>query len=49
MKRYCVISFCNMYVLPYAKLYIDSIIASGAKCDLIYWDRDAENGAKKAI
>lgn len=46
MKRYCLISFCNMYVLPYAKLYIDAIIASGAECDLIYWDRDAVNGAK---
>jgi len=46
MKRYCLISFCNMYVLPYAKIYIDAIIASGAECDLIYWDRDAVNGAK---
>lgn len=32
--------------MQYAKLYIDAIIASGAKCDLIYWDRDAMNGAK---
>lgn len=46
MKRYCLVSFCNMYVLPYAKLYINPIIASGAECDLIYWDRDALNGAK---
>ena len=46
MKRYCLVSFCNMYVLPYAKLYIDEIIASGAECDLIYWDRDAANGEK---
>ena len=44
MKRYCLISFCNMYVLPYAKLYINAILASGAECDLIYWDRDAVNG-----
>lgn len=46
MKRYCLISFCNIYVLPYAKLYIDAIIASGAECELIYWDRDAVNGTK---
>lgn len=44
MKRYCLVSFCNIYVLPYAKLYIDAIVDSGAECDLIYWDRDAVNG-----
>ena len=44
MKRYCLISFCNIYVLPYARKYIDAILASGAECDLIYWDRDAANG-----
>lgn len=44
MKRYCLISFCNIYVLPYAKLYIDAILESGAECDLIFWDREANNG-----
>ena len=46
MKRYCLVSFCNIYVLPYAKIYIDAILASGAECDLVYWDRDAVNGEK---
>lgn len=45
MKRYCLISFCNIYILPYAKLYINTILNSGAECHLIYWDRDAVNGA----
>lgn len=44
MKKYCLVSFCNIYVLPYARKYIDAILASGAECDLIYWDRDAANG-----
>ena len=44
MKRYCLVSFCNIYVLPYVKLYIDAITASDAECDLLYWDRDAVNG-----
>lgn len=44
MKRVCLVSFCNMYYLPYASLYIDSIIANGAKCSLLFWDRDAVGG-----
>ena len=44
MKRYCLVSFCNIYVLPYAKIYIDAIKNAGAECDLLYWDRDAVNG-----
>ena len=44
MKRFCVVSFCNIYVLPYAKLYIDSIIRSGNSCTLLFWDRDSVNG-----
>lgn len=44
MKRYCLVSFCNIYVLPYAKLYIDAIHSSGAECDLVFWDRDASDG-----
>ncbi len=33
-----------MYVLPYARIYIDAIHSAGAKCDLIFWDRDSVNG-----
>ncbi len=49
MKRYCLVSFCNIYVLPYAKLYIDAILNSGAECDLIYWDREAVNGERDSF
>lgn len=44
MKRYCIVSFCNIYVLPYAKKYIDAIQQSNYECTLLYWDRDAING-----
>jgi len=44
MKNYCLVSFCNIYVLPYAKTYIDEIIKSGNKCTLLFWDRDAVDG-----
>ena len=43
-KRYCLVSFCNIYLLPYAKIYIDAINSAGAECDLLFWDRDAVNG-----
>lgn len=33
-----------MYVLPYARIYIDAIHSAGAECDLIFWDRDSVNG-----
>lgn len=42
MKRICLVSFTNIYVLPYAKLYIDKIINSGNSCSLLYWDRDLD-------
>lgn len=45
MKRICLVSFCNMYVLPYANIYINKIIESGNECCLLFWDRDAVNGA----
>ena len=44
MKKYCIVSFCNIYILPYAKIYIDRIIQSGAECILLFWDRDNVNG-----
>lgn len=44
IKRYCLVSFCNIYLLPYAKIYIDAIHSAGAECDLLFWDRDSVNG-----
>ena len=44
MKNFCIVSFCNIYVLPYGKTYIDKILKSGNSCTLLFWDRDAVNG-----
>lgn len=44
MQRICVISFCNIYLLPYAKVYINAIVNSGSECTLLFWDRDAVDG-----
>ncbi|MDA8227763.1 MAG: hypothetical protein M0T74_08730 [Desulfitobacterium hafniense] len=44
MKLFCIIGFCNMYVLPYAKTYIKAIQDSGAECTLLFWDRDEVDG-----
>lgn len=44
MKNFCIVSFCNIYVLPYANTYIDAIVNAGEKCSLLFWDRDAKNG-----
>ena len=44
MKKYCVVSFCNMYILPYASIYIDLIVKNGAECVLLFWDRDNTEG-----
>lgn len=46
--RYCLVSFSNVNVLPYAKRYIDAIIAAGNECDLLFWDKEANNGEKEA-
>lgn len=40
MKRFCIVSYNNLYVLPYASVYIDAITKSGAQCDLLFWNRD---------
>ena len=45
MKNFCIVSFCNMYVTPYAKTYIDAIRDSGASVTLLFWDRDAVDGS----
>ena len=44
MGNFCLVSYCNMYVLPYAKTYIDAILEQGNKCTLLFWDRDEANG-----
>lgn len=44
MKKYCIVSFCNIRLLPYANIYIDSVVQKGHKCDLLFWDRDCKNG-----
>jgi len=38
------VSFCNIYVTPYAKIYIDAILGSGNQVTLLFWDRDAVKG-----
>ncbi len=44
MNNICIVSFCNLYYLPYASLYIDKVMGAGAKCTLLLWDRDAVDG-----
>lgn len=46
MKHFCIVSFCNIYYLPYAKYYIDTIVENGDKCTLLFWNRDGEDGEK---
>lgn len=45
MKKFCIVSFCNIYVLPYARTYIKAIQDSGAESTLLFWDRDNVNGS----
>lgn len=44
MKKICIVSFCNIYVLPYARTYLDSITQNGSECTLLFWDRDGVHG-----
>lgn len=46
MKRYCIVSFCNIHILPYANIYIKEIVKNNCTCDLLFWDRDNDNGKK---
>ena len=46
MKRFCIVSLDNIYILPYARIYIDYILDSGHFCDLIFWDRNSASGKK---
>lgn len=43
MKKICIVSFCNLYVLPYGKTYVEVAMKSGADCTLLFWDRSPEN------
>lgn len=43
-KKYCIISFENIFILPYARFYADKILNNQHRCDLVFWDRTAENG-----
>lgn len=49
MKTIGIISLCNIYVLPYAKTYVNAIIENENHCDLIYWDRDAVDGKNDGL
>lgn len=44
MNNICIVSFCNLYYLPYAYVYIDKVVGAGANCTLLFWDRDAVDG-----
>lgn len=46
-RRICVVSYSNLYILPYAKTYIQHILDSGAECTLLYWDREETGGVKE--
>ena len=48
MKKILILSYCNLYILPYAKTYIGSSIQSGNECTIVYWDRDCDGGDKDA-
>lgn len=45
-KNICIVSFCNLYILPYANMYINKIIEQGCECDILFWDRDASGGER---
>ena len=45
-KKVCIVSYCNLYLLPYVKFYLETIKKSGYECDLLYWDRDVNNDEK---
>lgn len=47
--KYCLVSFSNVNVLPYARKYIDSIVAAGNDCDLLFWDKEALDGEREAM
>lgn len=45
--KYCLISFTNINILPYAKTYIDNILNNENECDLLFWDREALDGIRE--
>lgn len=40
MKRICIVSYSNLFILPYAKGYVEHIRNNGDQCFLLYWNRD---------
>lgn len=44
MKSVCIISLCNIYLLPYAKNYIKN--SENIKYYLLFWDREGLHGKK---
>lgn len=45
-KRVCLISYGNIYSLPFANPYINCIEKEGLECVLLYWDRDENGGGR---
>ena len=46
MKRnkICLVSFCNLYMTPYIKYYVDCAITVSQEIDILFWDRDGKMG-----
>lgn len=42
MGNYCLVSYGNIYCIPYAEYYINEITNTGNECTLLFWDRDEE-------
>lgn len=45
-KRICIITYGNMYLYPFVGLYVNQILAAGAECSFLYWNR-YEGGKEK--
>ena len=49
MKKYCIVSFGNLYNNPYSVAYVDLIKKNHNICELLLWDRDGLNGCKDSF
>ena len=49
MGKICLISYCNLYMIPYIKKYTSKIINSGNECICLFWDRDGNLGKNDII
>lgn len=45
MKRICIVSYSNLFILPYANGYVEHIRNNGDQCFLLYWNRDKSGNA----